>query len=176
MYENWLPGSFSLTNRFKGKKVFGQILTVFNTTINLIVDKRKRAQIFMFNIGPKSYRPKCKLMKRFQVDYMSDESSESDEEVLESANIKGVDQVSSFFWGGGVSNPLCVSSSTLLHFSDLFVSTTPVNWDDRQRLAHAWEHGSDEFFNRERNVTLFCQEVNVQITAIFTNFSEKNTW
>jgi hypothetical protein len=40
--------------------------------------------------------------------------------------------------GWGVSSPLCLSSSSTLHFSYYsFWVHQPVNWDDRHLLAHA---------------------------------------
>jgi hypothetical protein len=40
--------------------------------------------------------------------------------------------------GGGVSDPLCLSSSLALHFSDYsFCVLHPVNWNDRDLLACA---------------------------------------
>jgi hypothetical protein len=39
---------------------------------------------------------------------------------------------------GGVSNPLCLSSSSALHFCDYsFLVHHPLNWDDRHLLACA---------------------------------------
>jgi hypothetical protein len=43
-----------------------------------------------------------------------------------------------FFLGGGVSDPLCLFSSSALHFSNYsFWIYHPVNWDDWHILAHA---------------------------------------
>jgi hypothetical protein len=46
---------------------------------------------------------------------------------------------SSFFLFWGISNPLCLFSSSALHLFQLlfFLVHYPVNWDDRHLLAHA---------------------------------------
>jgi hypothetical protein len=58
---------------------------------------------------------------------------------LEGQLNRWVPEPGSFFLGGGVSNPLCFSSSLALHFFWIFFFCVhhPANRDDRHVLAHA---------------------------------------